>query len=63
MKNLNLRKIIDILLIIVLIVFIIQNLDNVMVKFTTIRFELPLIVLILGVFGLGFYTSTVFRKK
>ncbi len=63
MKNINIKKMIDILLIILLMVFIIQNLENVMVKFITMQFELPLIVLILAVFALGYYTSKVFRKK
>lgn len=63
MKNINIKKIIDILMILLLIIFIIQNLESVMVKFMTMKFELPLIVLILAVFALGYYTSKVFRKK
>ncbi|AZA90623.1 Uncharacterized integral membrane protein [Chryseobacterium nakagawai] len=63
MKNINIKKIIDILMIILLIIFIIQNLESVMVKFMTMKFELPLIVLILAVFALGYYTSKVFRKR
>lgn len=63
MKNLTTRKIIDIFLILMLIIFIAQNLETVMVNFLAFGFQLPLIVLILAVFAIGFYTSSVFRKR
>ncbi|ROI10250.1 hypothetical protein EGH90_03290 [Kaistella haifensis] len=63
MKNLTTRQIVDILLIALLIVFIAQNLDTVMVKFLSFGFQLPIIVLIIAVFALGYYTANVLRKR
>lgn len=63
MKNLTTRQIVDILLIALLIVFIAQNLDTVTVKFLSFGFQLPIIVLIIAVFALGYYTANVFRKR
>ena len=63
MKNLTTRQIVDILLIALLIVFIAQNLDTVMVKFLSFGFQLPIIVLIIAVFALGYYTANVLIKR
>lgn len=63
MKNLTTRQIVDILLIALLIVFIAQNLDTVMVKFLSFGFQMPIIVLIIAVFALGYYTANVLRKR
>lgn len=52
MKNITTRPIIDILLLLTLLIFIEQNLDNVLVNF-----------LIATVFFIGFYTAKVFDHK
>lgn len=63
--NLTPRQIIDIVLLVILLVFIGQNIESARVKFLFFKFEIPLIILIFIVFFLGFYTSRVFagRKK
>jgi uncharacterized integral membrane protein len=63
MKNLTTNQIINILLIVVLLLFIGQNLDMVKVKFLFFGFELPLFILIAIVFLIGYYTAIVFRKR
>jgi uncharacterized integral membrane protein len=63
MKNLATRQIIDIALIILLLIFIGQNLESVKVTFLFLGFELPLFILILIVFFIGYYTAKVFQKQ
>jgi len=63
MKNISTRHIIDILLLLILLVFIGQNLESVNVKFLLFGFELPLIILITIVFIIGFYTAKAFNKN
>jgi uncharacterized integral membrane protein len=63
MKNITPRQIVDIVLIALLLVFIGQNLESVKVKFLFFGFELPLFILILIVFFIGYYTAKTFRKK
>lgn len=62
MKNISTRQIIDVVLIILLLVFIAQNLDSAKVNFLFFGFELPLVILIAIVFFVGFYTAKVFNK-
>ena len=57
MKNITPRQIVDIVLIALLLVFIGQNLESVKVKFLFFGFELPLFILILIVFFIGYYTA------
>lgn len=63
LKKLSPRQIIDISLILLLLIFIAQNLDNIPVKFLFFTFQIPLIIIILAVFFIGFYTSKIFEKK
>lgn len=63
MKRISTRQIVDIVLLILLLLFIGQNLAGVRVRFLFFGFELPLIILIAIVFFVGFYTAKVFRKK
>jgi len=63
MKNISTRQIIDIILLVILLVFIGQNLESVKVKFLMFGFELPLFILIAIVFGIGYYTAKTFNKK
>jgi uncharacterized integral membrane protein len=64
--NLTARQIINIVLLIILLIFIGQNIESARVKFLFFKFEIPLIILVFIVFFLGFYTSRVFvvtKKK
>ena len=63
MKNISTRQIIDIVLILLLLIFIGQNLESVKVKILMFGFELPLVILIAAVFFIGFYTAKSFGKK
>jgi uncharacterized integral membrane protein len=63
MKNVTTRQIIDIILIVLLLIFIGQNLESVKVKFLMFAFELPLVILIAVVFFIGYYTAKAFTKN
>lgn len=63
MKRITIRQIVDIVFLILLLLFIGQNLASVRVRFLFFGFELPLIILIAIVFFVGFYTAKVFKKK
>lgn len=63
MKNISTKQIIDILLIALLLLFIGQNLEGVRVRFLFFGFELPLFILIIIVFFIGYYTAKTFQKK
>ncbi len=62
MKNITVRQIIYIGLLALLLVFVFQNLESVRVKFLFFGFDMPLIVLIVIVFALGYLASLAFRK-
>ncbi len=61
--RLSLKQIIDIILIILLVVFIVQNADNVKMRFLFFGFDLPLVIIIVITFFIGFLTSIVFLGK
>lgn len=63
MKNISIRQIIDIILLVLLLVFIGQNLESVKVKFLAFGFELPLFILIAIVFFIGYFTAKTFNKN
>lgn len=63
MNSRNLKKGINISMLILLLVFVLQNLDVTKVKFLFFGFELPLIVLIFIVFFMGYFTAVSFRKE
>lgn len=63
MKNISTRQIIDIVLILLLLIFVGQNLESVKVKLLMFGFELPIIILIVATFFIGFYTAKVFTSK
>ncbi len=62
-SRLSLKQIIDIILIILLVVFIVQNADNVKMRFLFFGFDLPLVIIIVITFFIGFLTSIVFLGK
>lgn len=51
------------LVLLLAIVFILQNLENVRVRFLFMALELPIIVLMLGMFILGFAADRIFFRK
>ena len=57
------KQAINIILLVILIIFIGQNVENVRVKFLFFGFEIPLIIIIVVAFVLGFFTSTAFSIK
>ncbi len=63
MKKINRSQIIDISLLILLLVFIGQNLESVKVKILMFGINLPLVILIAIVFFIGNYTAKVFSKS
>ncbi len=57
---------INIGLVVILLIFVLQNLDTHQVRFLFFRFNLPIFVIILVSFFIGFYTSffkNAFGKK
>jgi uncharacterized integral membrane protein len=63
MKNITNRQIIDIALIVLLLIFIGQNLESVKVKLLMFGFELPIVILIAIVFFIGYFTAKTFAKN
>jgi len=63
MKKLTAGQIINIILIFILLIFIGQNLESFPVRFLLLTFELPLIIIILGCFLLGYVTALIMRKN
>lgn len=57
------KQAINIVLLVILIIFIGQNVENVRVKFLLFGFEVPLIIIIIVAFVVGFFTSTAFSIK
>lgn len=62
-KKIGIKQIVDIALIIILLIFIAQNLESINVKFLFFGFELPLIIMIAVVFIIGFLTHKYFPGK
>ena len=63
MKKLTTPQIINIALIVLVLIFIGQNLESIEVRFLFIPFRLPLIVIILGSVLFGYVTALVLRKS
>lgn len=59
----NIKKGVNITVLLLLLIFVLQNLETTKVKFLFFGFELPLIVLIFIVFFTGFFTAISFRKE
>ncbi|MDH2207101.1 MULTISPECIES: LapA family protein [Empedobacter] len=62
MKSISISQIIDIILLILLLLFIGQNLENIKVKLFMFGFDMPIVVLIAIGFFIGFFTAKVFKK-
>lgn len=63
MKNLTTGQYINIALILLVLVFIGQNLQSVEVKFLFFKPQLPLIIIILGSLLFGYITALIMRKN
>jgi uncharacterized integral membrane protein len=59
MQNITPGQIINIILIVILLVFVGQNLEAARLKFLFFAFEMPLIILIATVFFIGYFTAKV----
>lgn len=57
LKNISFSQILGIIALVLLITFVMQNLSNVSVKFIRWTFDIPIFLLIIIVFFVGFYTS------
>lgn len=64
MKKITFSQVIDIILIIFLIIFAIQNLDNILVKFITIEFKATLfIIIIFYIFNYKLNSNDFYERK
>ncbi|MFO7615829.1 MAG: hypothetical protein R6V75_01105 [Bacteroidales bacterium] len=62
-SSITFRQVVDILLLVIFLVFILQNLTTVKVRFFVFGLETPLIVILILVFLIGFFTSRAFSRK
>lgn len=60
--KINLKLIVDISLLILLLLFVLQNLESITVKILFIKLAMPLFIIIAVSFGIGYYTGVVFGK-
>jgi len=61
-NNITFRQVINILLIVLLLIFVAQNLEQIKVSFLFFGFSMPLVILIAVVFLIG-YLSGVWTRK
>lgn len=61
-KKINFRQIFNILIIIIMLIFALQNLETIRVSLLFFSFEMPLFILIIAVFAIGFFTNKLFKK-
>jgi uncharacterized integral membrane protein len=61
--NLTQKHVPYLILLVLIIIFILQNMGSVTVKFLFLGFQMPLIVIIVGVFIVGVLTSKAFTTK
>ncbi len=62
-KKINFKQMFNILLITLLLVFILQNLENIRVKLLLFSFEMPLFILIIVSFSIGFFSTKLIYKE
>ncbi len=61
--NMTPKQVLYIVLLVVMVVFVIQNAEAVRFRFLFFGFEMPLIIIILAAFIIGFFTARVFPKR
>ncbi len=62
MKKITFKQVIYLILIAILLIFTFQNLSNAMVTLLFFSFELPLVILIVIVFFMGYFTAKIFES-
>ncbi len=62
MKSITTERILNGILLVALLIFIFQNLESTHVTFLVFSFELPLVILIVLVFGAGYLTPRVWSS-
>lgn len=62
LKNISIMQVVSIILIIFALVFIYQNFENVRVSLVIWQFEIPLFILLVITFVIGFFTAVAFGK-
>jgi len=62
-KNVNAKQIINAFVIVIVVIFALQNLENIRVKLLFLSFEMPLFALIIIALVLGFVTAIIFRRE
>lgn len=62
LKNISIMQIISVVLIIFALIFIYQNFENVTISLIVWKFEIPLFILLVITFVIGFFTSVAFGQ-
>lgn len=62
-KKISFKQVLNIVIIILMLIFALQNLQNIRVSILLLSFEMPLFVLIIAVFAIGFFTNKLFYKS
>lgn len=62
-KNVNAKQIINALVLVIVVIFALQNLENIRVNLLFLSFEMPLFALIIIALVLGFVTAIIFRRE
>lgn len=62
MQKLSTKQYITIVLIILMLIFVAQNVESIRVRFLFFGFESPLIVLLASVFFIGYLVAILLRK-
>lgn len=62
-KSVNAKHIINAIVLIIVVIFALQNLENIQVKLLFLSFEMPLFALIIFALVLGFVTAIIFRRE
>lgn len=62
-KKTGFRQIFNILIIILMLIFALQNLETIRVSLLFFTFEMPLFILIISVFAIGFFTNKLTKKS
>ncbi len=62
-KNISFRQIFNVLILIIVLIFALQNLESIRVSLLFFTFEMPLFILIIAVFAIGYFTNTLTKKS
>lgn len=62
-KKASFKKIINILFILIILIFAVQNLESIRVTLLFFSFEMPLFVLIIVLFSIGFFTTKILGRN